>query len=74
MGSQGNFSFRSRATMSVPPVVAPWENTSPSPRPSRAPPQRLASMGSMGGNSHARAIRSIAAELTAMENREEASR
>ena len=28
MGSHGNRSFRIRATMSVPPVVAPWENTS----------------------------------------------
>ena len=49
MGSQANFSFSSRAIRSVPPVVAPLANTSPMPRPSRAPPKMAASMVSVGG-------------------------
>ena len=50
MGSQANFSLSSRAIRSVPPVVAPLENTRPMPAPSRAPPKMAASMVSMGGN------------------------
>ena len=49
MGSQGNFSFSSLPMISVPPVVAPWENTSPSPTPIPAPPYRVARIGSIGG-------------------------
>ena len=74
MGSHGNFSFISCATMSVPPVVAPCENTMPSPAPIMAPPQMAASMGSMGWKVCTAAMMSTAAELTAMENREETSR
>ena len=46
----------------------------PSPSPITAPPQMAASMGSMAGNVYAAAMASMAAELTAMENRDEASR
>ena len=60
--------------MSVPPVVAPWENTMPSPRPISAPPQREASMGSMAENPPIRVKTSMAAEVTNMENRDDASR
>ena len=67
-------SFKSLATTSVPPVVAPWENTIPSPRPISAPPHSVASMGSMAGKAYTAAMASMATELTSMEKREEASR
>ena len=66
MGSQGNFSFSSLPMISVPPVVAPWENTNPSPTPIPAPPYRVARIGSIGGKVCIHAITSMAKELTAM--------
>ena len=66
MGSQGHFSFKSLATMSVPPVVAPWANTSPRPTPMTPPPKRAARIGSMGWKSKRRFSPSMAALLTTM--------
>ena len=74
IGSQGSLSFKSRATISVPPVVAPLAKTSPRPTPIRAPPQTLASMGSIGGKVYSAAMPSMARELTTMEKSDEASR
>ena len=66
MGSQGHFSFKSFAIMSVPPVVAPWENTSPRPAPMTPPPKMAARMESMGWKSKRRFRASMAALLTTM--------
>ena len=48
MGSHASLSLRSRASRSVPPVVAPCWNTSPRDSPMSTPPNTHASMGSMG--------------------------
>ena len=74
MGSQENFSFSSLPMMSVPPVVAPWENTRPRPTPITTPPYSAARMGSMAGKTYTREMPSMARELTAMAYREETSR
>ena len=49
MGSQDSFSFSSLATISVPPVVAPWRRMRPMEKPSIAPPHRQASSRSSMG-------------------------
>ena len=49
MGKLRNFSFRSRATMSTPPVEAPARNTIPRPAPMVTPPKMAAMIGSVCG-------------------------
>ena len=72
-GSQGIFSRSSRATMSVPPVLAPCVNTMPMPSPITAPPHRAASMGSMGAKVNLAAMTSMAVEPTSMDTIDPAS-
>ena len=48
MGSQASFSLSRRAMRSVPPVVAPWRNTTPREPPMITPPKMHPRMGSIG--------------------------
>ena len=66
MGSQASFSFSSRASRSVPPVVAPCKKISPRDAPRDNPPKMQASSGSMGSHSRRGVSRSMNTEDTNM--------